>query len=108
MIARTETSATTIEWAMSNIMQNHNIIKKIQEELVEIVGLNNIVEEYHLPKLKYMEATIKETLRMHPIVPFLNPTITKQGMCGRWIYHSKRLFNLLECLVNPSRSAILR
>ncbi|KAJ0790147.1 putative cytochrome P450 [Helianthus annuus] len=73
MIAGTETSATTVEWAMSNIMQNHNIMKKIQEELVEIVGLNNIVEEYHLPKLKYMDATIKETLRMHPIVPFLIP-----------------------------------
>ncbi|KAL9992261.1 putative cytochrome P450 [Helianthus debilis subsp. tardiflorus] len=58
---------------MSNIMQNHNIMKKIQEELVEIVGLNNIVEEYHLPKLKYMDAIIKETLRMHPIVPFLFP-----------------------------------
>ncbi|KAJ0578365.1 putative cytochrome P450 [Helianthus annuus] len=63
MIAGTETSATTVEWAMSNIMQDHNIMKKIQEELVEIVGLNNIVEEYHLPKLKYMDATIKETLR---------------------------------------------
>ncbi|KAM0018793.1 putative cytochrome P450 [Helianthus debilis subsp. tardiflorus] len=73
MIAGTETSATTVEWAMSNIMQNHNIMKKIQEELVEIVGLNNIVEEYHLPKLKYMDATIKETLRMHPIGPFLIP-----------------------------------
>ncbi|KAJ0578366.1 putative cytochrome P450 [Helianthus annuus] len=83
MIAGTETTATTVEWAMSNIMQNHNIMKRLQEELVEVVGLNNIVEEHHLPKLKYLDATIKETLRMHSIVPFLIPrSPSKDCMVG--------------------------
>ncbi|KAF5807069.1 putative cytochrome P450 [Helianthus annuus] len=83
MIAGTETTATTVEWAMSNIMQNHNIMKRLQEELVEVVGLNNIVEEHHLPKLKYLDATIKETLRMHSIVPFLIPrSPSKECMVG--------------------------
>ncbi|MFS7916963.1 putative cytochrome P450 [Helianthus anomalus] len=73
MIAGTETTATLIEWAMANIMGNHKVMKKIQEELVEIVGLNNMVEESHLPKLQYLDATIKETFRLNPIVPFLIP-----------------------------------
>ncbi|KAI3820726.1 hypothetical protein L1987_08274 [Smallanthus sonchifolius] len=73
MIAGTETTATTIEWVMASIMHDHNVMKKVQEELVEVVGLNNMVEESHLPNLKYLDATIKETLRMYPIVPFLLP-----------------------------------
>lgn len=48
-------------------------MKKVQEELVKIVGLNNMVEESHLPKLQNLYATIKETLRMYPIAPFLIP-----------------------------------
>ncbi|KAD4385680.1 hypothetical protein E3N88_25849 [Mikania micrantha] len=73
MIAGTETTATTVEWAMTHIIGDRNIMNKIQEELAEVVGLENKVEESHAPKLKYLEATIKETLRMYPIVPFLIP-----------------------------------
>ncbi|KAI7727607.1 hypothetical protein M8C21_012987, partial [Ambrosia artemisiifolia] len=73
MIAGTETAATTIEWAMACIMNDHNVMKKIQEELVEVVGLNNKVEESHLKQLKYLDATLKEALRLYPVVPFLLP-----------------------------------
>ncbi|KAK9059673.1 hypothetical protein SSX86_020377 [Deinandra increscens subsp. villosa] len=73
MIAGAETSATLIEWTMAEIMKNHHVMKTIQDELAEVVGLNNIVEESHFPKLKYLDATIKETLRLHPVVPFLIP-----------------------------------
>ncbi|KAJ0799858.1 putative cytochrome P450 [Helianthus annuus] len=75
MIAGTETTTRLIEWVMANIMRNHKVMKKIQEELVEIVGLNNMVEESHLPKLQYLDATIKETFRLHPIAPILLPRV---------------------------------
>ncbi|MFS7916970.1 putative cytochrome P450 [Helianthus anomalus] len=75
MIAGTETTTSLIEWAMANIMRNNKVMKKIQEELVEIVGLNNMVEESHLPKLQYLDATIKETFRLHPIAPILLPRV---------------------------------
>ncbi|GJX46226.1 cytochrome P450 76C1-like protein [Tanacetum coccineum] len=73
MIAGTETTATLIEWSMSEIMQNYNVLKRVQEELADIVGVNNVVEESHLSKLKYLHATIKETLRLHPVIPLLLP-----------------------------------
>ncbi|KAK1407210.1 hypothetical protein QVD17_38824 [Tagetes erecta] len=85
MLAGTETTATTVEWVMASIMRDHNIMKKVQEELVEIVGLNNIVEESHLPKLKYLDATIKETLRLYPILPLLLPrSPSKTCIVGRY------------------------
>ncbi|KAK1435753.1 hypothetical protein QVD17_01522 [Tagetes erecta] len=86
MIAGTETTATTVEWAMASIMCHHNVMKRVKEELAEIVGLNNIVEESHLPKLKYLYATVKETLRMYPVVPFLMPRKARKAcMVGGYI-----------------------
>ncbi|KAJ0799861.1 putative cytochrome P450 [Helianthus annuus] len=83
MIAGTEAPTTLIEWAMTNIMRNHKVMKRVQEELADIVGLNNMVEESHLPKLQYLEATIKETFRLHPVVPILLPRVpSKDSMVG--------------------------
>ncbi|KAL8253563.1 hypothetical protein R6Q59_031784 [Mikania micrantha] len=78
MIAGAETTATLIEWVMAEVMQNHDVMEKVQKELEEIVGLNNMVEESHLPRLRYLDATIKETLRLHPVVPFLIPRSPSQ------------------------------
>ncbi|XP_023742032.1 cytochrome P450 76C1 [Lactuca sativa] len=78
MVAGTETTTTLIEWAMGEIMQNHDIMKRIQKELADIVGVDNIVEESHLPKLQYLDATIKETFRLHPVVPLILPRSPSQ------------------------------
>ncbi|KAL4570884.1 hypothetical protein LXL04_026548 [Taraxacum kok-saghyz] len=86
VLKRTETTTTLIEWAMAEIMQDDNIMTKVQEELIEVVGLNNIVEESHLSKLEYLDAVIKETFRLHPVVPFLIPrTPSKSCEVGGYI-----------------------
>lgn len=48
-------------------------MNKAQTELSEVVGLNNMVEESHIPKLKYLEAVVMETMRLHPAIPLLVP-----------------------------------
>ncbi|KAF5755356.1 putative cytochrome P450 [Helianthus annuus] len=69
----TDTTSTLVEWIMAELLQNPKDMKIVQDELQEVVGLNNIVEEYHLPKLQYLDAVIKETLRLHPALPLLMP-----------------------------------
>ncbi|KAJ9555251.1 hypothetical protein OSB04_009865 [Centaurea solstitialis] len=71
--SRTDATSAMIEWAMTEILRNEQVMKKVQDELTEVVGLNNIVEESHLPKLKYLDAVFKETFRLHPPLPFLLP-----------------------------------
>ncbi|XP_071712996.1 labd-13Z-ene-9,15,16-triol synthase, chloroplastic-like [Rutidosis leptorrhynchoides] len=78
MIGGPDASATLIEWAMAEIIKNCKVMKKIQEELAEIVGVNNIVEESHLVKLQHLDATIKETLRLHSVSPLLIPRVPSQ------------------------------
>ncbi|KAK1419071.1 hypothetical protein QVD17_28228 [Tagetes erecta] len=71
LVAATDTTSTMIEWVMARILSNPGVMKKVQDELTEVVGLKNIVEESHLPKLTYLDAVIKETFRLHPPLPFL-------------------------------------
>ncbi|KAI3453580.1 hypothetical protein Pfo_010243 [Paulownia fortunei] len=75
----TETTATTLEWAVAELMNNPEVMAKAQKELSDVVGLNNIIEEFHMPKLKYLEAVLKETLRLHPAVPLLVPRSPAQS-----------------------------
>ncbi|KAL0409531.1 UNVERIFIED_CONTAM: cytochrome [Sesamum radiatum] len=69
----TDTTATTIEWAMAELLNNSKAMANVQNELSEMVGLDTEVEEFHIPKLKYLEAVLKETMRLHPAVPLLVP-----------------------------------
>ncbi|KAM7478277.1 hypothetical protein LguiA_026490 [Lonicera macranthoides] len=67
----TETSSSTIEWALTEILRNPKIIIKIKAELNNIVGQNKKLEDNDIGNLHYLQAVIKETLRLHPPVPFV-------------------------------------
>ena len=68
-----DTSATTVGWAMSELIRHPHIMKKMQDELEKVVGLNRLVEESDLKNLEYSEMVVKEILRLHPPAPLLVP-----------------------------------
>ncbi|XP_019051733.1 PREDICTED: probable (S)-N-methylcoclaurine 3'-hydroxylase isozyme 2 [Nelumbo nucifera] len=49
------------------------IMRKIQDELDDVVGKNSTVEELHIPKLHCLDAVVKENLRLHLVAPLLLP-----------------------------------
>ncbi|GLJ19643.1 hypothetical protein SUGI_0355780 [Cryptomeria japonica] len=71
--AGTETSAVTVEWALSALMNHPEILSKAHQELDTHVGRDRLMEESDIPKLKYLQAIVKETLRLYPAVPLLIP-----------------------------------
>ncbi|KAK4836157.1 hypothetical protein QYF36_019324 [Acer negundo] len=67
----TETVASAIECAMSELMKRPEDLKKVQQELSDKVGLTRFVHESDLENLAYLKCAIKETLRLHPPIPLL-------------------------------------
>ncbi|KAJ0979760.1 hypothetical protein J5N97_015234 [Dioscorea zingiberensis] len=69
----TDTTSTTLEWAMAELLNDDTLMKAAQEELDSVVGKDTTVEECHLPKLEYLQAVMKEVMRLHPALPLLVP-----------------------------------
>ncbi|KAK4746024.1 hypothetical protein SAY87_012336 [Trapa incisa] len=68
-----DTTSSTLEWAMAELLRNPNKLIKAQNELKQVIGSGKTVEESDIARLPYLQATVKETFRMHPAVPLLLP-----------------------------------
>lgn len=66
-------TSNTLELAMAEIMNKPEVMKKVQQELDAIVGKNNEVEDSHIQELTYLNAVVKEAIRLHPPLPLLVP-----------------------------------
>ncbi|MBA0767114.1 hypothetical protein Gotri_016063 [Gossypium trilobum] len=72
IVASLDTSAATLEWALSELIRHSSVMLKLQQELESVIG-KRMVEETDLPKLEYLDMVVRETLRLHPIAPLLVP-----------------------------------
>lgn len=72
MIAGGSDSTTgTLTWALSLLLNNPHVLRKAQEELDYHVGKGRLVNESDINKLDYLQAIVKETLRLYPAAPLL-------------------------------------
>lgn len=98
IVGGTDTTATTVEWVMAELLNNPGVMQKVEEEVASVVGSNNSVEESHLPKLQYLEAVlVKETLRLHPPLPLIVPRFPR-------LHNPQRLQSLPQHVVDPHGS----
>ncbi|PKU75263.1 Geraniol 8-hydroxylase [Dendrobium catenatum] len=72
-IAGSETTSTTLEWAMAELLRRPELMKKAREEIKSVIGLEREIEESDISKLPFFQAVLKETLRLHPPAPLLLP-----------------------------------
>ncbi|XP_064940637.1 germacrene A hydroxylase-like [Musa acuminata AAA Group] len=68
-----ETTATTLEWIISELMRNPGAMKRVQQEVRVTVGGKGRVREEDINEMNYLRMIIKETLRLHPPLPLLLP-----------------------------------
>ncbi|CAF1873436.1 unnamed protein product [Brassica napus] len=69
--AGTDTNSSTMEWVMSELIRNPEKMVKAQSEIRQVIGENGVVQESDIPRLPYLQAIVKETLRLHPAAPLI-------------------------------------
>ncbi|KAK1412895.1 hypothetical protein QVD17_34483 [Tagetes erecta] len=80
--AGTDTSAISVEWALAELINHPNIMKKAVEEIDQVVGKNRLVQESDIPDLPYLQAIVKESLRLHPTAPMILRLSTQDCTVG--------------------------
>ncbi|KFK30358.1 hypothetical protein AALP_AA7G251000 [Arabis alpina] len=79
IVAGTDTSSVTLEWAMSNLLNHPEILKKARIEIDDTIGLDRLVDEPDIVNLPYLQNIVSETLRLYPAVPLLLPHVASEA-----------------------------
>ncbi|PIN08979.1 Cytochrome P450 CYP2 subfamily [Handroanthus impetiginosus] len=93
-LAGSETTSSSIEWTMVELLSHPEVMDKVKNELAQVVGKGNRFEEKHIESSPYLQAVLKETLRLHPPIPFLVPrrAIQETDFMGYHIPKNTQLF----------------
>ncbi|XP_049342515.1 cytochrome P450 76A2-like [Solanum verrucosum] len=77
-LAGSETTSNSVEWALTELLRHPEAMAKVKTEISKVIGPNEKFEESDIENLPYMQSVIKESLRLHPPLPFLLPRATIQ------------------------------
>uniref|UniRef100_A0A1W7HBS8 Flavonoid-6-hydroxylase n=1 Tax=Scoparia dulcis TaxID=107240 RepID=A0A1W7HBS8_SCODU len=69
ILGGTDTMTVSLTWALSFLLNNRSILKKTQDELDKIVGRQRQVKESDIEQLVYIQAILKETMRLQAPIP---------------------------------------
>uniref|UniRef100_F6HQH4 Uncharacterized protein n=1 Tax=Vitis vinifera TaxID=29760 RepID=F6HQH4_VITVI len=73
IIGGSDSTVITLTWALCPLMNNPSTLKRAQDELDIKVGKHRQVDESDIKNLVYLQAIIKETLRLYPAAPLSVP-----------------------------------
>ncbi|KAK4481144.1 hypothetical protein RD792_012022 [Penstemon davidsonii] len=93
-LAGSETTSSSIEWAMTELLRNPDAMTMVKHEISSVIGPNNKFEERDIDNLPYFQAVIKESLRLHPPIPFLIPrrAIRDTNFMGYFVPKNTQVF----------------
>nr|GEU99434.1 cytochrome P450 81E8-like [Tanacetum cinerariifolium] len=111
LLAASETSSGTMEWALSLMLNNPQILEKAQNEIDIRMGKGRLIKESDISDLPYLQSIINRTLRLYPGAPLLVPHESSEDcvvgcyhiprstiiLVNQWaIHHDPKLWNDLE------------
>ncbi|KAG8048248.1 hypothetical protein GUJ93_ZPchr0008g13709 [Zizania palustris] len=74
-LAAADNPSNAVEWALAEMVNQPETMKKAVEEIDRVVGLDRLVQESDIPQLNYVKACIREAFRLHPVAPFNVPHV---------------------------------
>ncbi|EFH39507.1 predicted protein [Arabidopsis lyrata subsp. lyrata] len=79
-LAGTATTLSFLAWAMTELMRHPKAMKKLQEEIRSSSPQDLFVTEKEAEKMNYLQAVIKEALRLRPPAPLLVPRVLSEDV----------------------------
>ncbi|KAM6550771.1 hypothetical protein CsatB_000579 [Cannabis sativa] len=100
-----DTTTGTVVWAISLLMNNRHVLRKAQEEIDSHVGKDRVVNDTDIAHLTYLQAIVKETLRLYPVAPLAGPRVFTED-CTVGGYHvskgTRLIANLWKIQTDPN------
>lgn len=93
-----------INWGMTLLINNQHVLKKAQEEIDTKVGKARWIDDNDIKNLVYLQAIVKETLRLYPPSPLLVPHENTEEcvVSGYRIPKGTRLYaNVMKLQLDP-------
>ncbi len=70
LLAGHETTAVTLGWVVHRLLLHPEVLRKVLDEMREVADEAGPGPE-HVPRLEYLDAVIRETQRVHTIIPLV-------------------------------------
>ncbi len=83
LVAGHETTGTALSWTIHHVLRHPEVLERVREEIRGVAGDGPVMNE-HLPRLDYLDATIMETMRVNPIIPFVARKVHRPMRIGGW------------------------
>ncbi|XP_042478899.1 phenylalanine N-monooxygenase-like [Macadamia integrifolia] len=74
--AAVDNPSNAVEWALAEMINKPEMLRKATEEIDRVVGKERLVQESDIPQLNYVKACAREAFRLHPIAPFNLPHVS--------------------------------
>ena len=98
----TDTTSTSLQWIMANLVKSPQIQAKLFQEIKHVIGKEKEnVEEEDLDKIPYLKAVILEGLRRHPPGHFVLPhAVTEDITLEGYVIPKKASVNFMVTEMN--------
>lgn len=83
LLAGHETTATTLAWTVCRILEHPQVLARLQEERVRVCGDGPVTAE-QVTGLTWCDATVKESMRLMPIIEFVGRVLRVPMRIGGW------------------------
>jgi len=82
-----DTTSNTMSMVLYHLSQNPDVQERARQDVINVMGRHREPQMHKLFHMQYLQAVIKETLRMFPTVPMVTREVTethKDGVCPRF------------------------
>jgi cytochrome P450 family 110 len=83
LLAGHDTTATSLAFTLHNILRHPEVLERLREERAQVVGAGPVAPA-QVGRLEYLDATVKETLRLNPIISEVGRVLARPMRIGGW------------------------